>query len=343
MASRAPSPTASSRLPVADMRTDSAPSGDSATARSHSSSPSSPSATSASAPIGAEQPPSRVASTARSASTVARVARVVEGGQRGDEVVVGAALDRERALAGRGQHLQRVEHLGDLLEPADPGQPGAGEQHRVVLAGADLADPGVDVATDARHVQTEAEGVQLRDPARRAGADPAAGRELAEGEPVAGDDDVARVLARRYGGERDPVGGGGRQVLERVHGDVDLAAQQRVAQGADEDAGAGRRRSASGVPAAWLRSPSVVTSTSSASRPSRSRTSVGDQAGLGGGEQGGAGADADRRSGFRVVSASERLGIDRTGDRVDGLRVEREQLGQRGGVGDRAGPRWRAP
>ena len=34
----------------------------------------------------------------------------------------------------------------------------------------------------------------------------AAGRQLAEGEPVAGHDDVARVLAQGYGGQRDPVG-----------------------------------------------------------------------------------------------------------------------------------------
>ena len=135
-------PAASCGSPVADIRTESAPSGESATARTHSSSPSSPSTTSARAPIGAEQPPSSVASTARSASTAARLAAVVERGQRGHEVVVGAALDRQRTLPGGGQHLQRVEHLGDLVEPADPGQPGAGEDHGVVLPGADLARSG---------------------------------------------------------------------------------------------------------------------------------------------------------------------------------------------------------
>ena len=76
------------------------------------------------------------------------------------------------------------------------------------------------------------------DPARRAGAEAAADGQLAEGEPVAGDDDVARVLAGGYGGERDAVGGRGREVLQRVDGDVDLAGEQGVAQRADEDAGA---------------------------------------------------------------------------------------------------------
>ncbi len=179
------------------------------------------------------------------------------------QVVVRAALHCERTLARSREHLQRVEHLGDVVEPTDPGQPGPGEQDGVVLTGPDLADPGVDVATDADHVQTEAERVQLGGTSRRAGADPAPDRQLAQGEPVAGDDDVARVLADRDRGERDPVGGRSRQVLERVDDDVDATVEQRVAQRADEDAGAAEP--ASGVPAAWLRSPSVVTSTSSTS------------------------------------------------------------------------------
>ena len=96
-------------------------------------------------------------------------------------------------------------------------------------------------------LEPEAERGELADPAGRARAEPAADRQLAEGQAVAGDDDVARVLARRDRGERDAVGGGGRQVLERVDGHVDPAVEQGVAQGADEDAGAaelGERRGA---------------------------------------------------------------------------------------------------
>ena len=87
--------------PLADRRTERAPSGDSATARIHSSSPSSPSTTSASAPTGALQPASRSASSRRSAVTAAAGGPVVE--HRAEQLdqlgVVGAALDRERALA----------------------------------------------------------------------------------------------------------------------------------------------------------------------------------------------------------------------------------------------------
>ena len=124
----------------------------------------------------------------------------------------------------------------------------------------------------------------------RAGADAGAGGQLAEGEPVAGDDHVARVLARRYGGQRDAVGRRGGQVLERVHGEVDLAAQQRLAQRADEDAGAadlGQRRGGDVALGADRRP-------ARSSQPGGSRQGVGDQLALGAGQGGGAGADADR-------------------------------------------------
>ena len=150
------------------------PSSDSTTARSHSSGPSSPSATSASAPIGAEQPPSRVASAVRSASDGGMGRGVVERGEEAHQRVVGAALDGERALTGRGQHLERVEHLAHLVQPPDPRQSCPRQHHRVNLSCPHLADPGIDVATDGDHVQTEAEGMELRGPARRAGADLAA-------------------------------------------------------------------------------------------------------------------------------------------------------------------------
>ena len=117
-------------------------------------------------------------------------------------------------------------------------RPGTCQHDRVELTGGDLADAGVDVAADADQLDAETERGQLGDPTRGAGADPGADGQLAEGEPVAGHDHVARVLAQRHGGQGDAVGRRGRQVLERVHGQVDLAAQQRVAQRADEDAGA---------------------------------------------------------------------------------------------------------
>ena len=253
--------------PVALIRTERPPSWESATARTHSSSPSSPSTTSASAPRGAEQPASRVASTARSAVTAARVARVVERGQAGHEVgVVGAALDRERALPGSGEHLERVEHLGGVVEAAEAGQAGAGQQHGVVLAAGDLADAGVHVAADAGDVQAQAEGLELGGAARGAGADPAALRQLAEGEAVTGDDDVAGVLARGTAASAMPSAGAvGRSLSEWTA--TSTSPRSRASRSALTNTPV-PPRVASG---AALTSPSVVMVTSSTSRPSRWR------------------------------------------------------------------------
>ena len=138
------------------------------------------------------------------------------------------------------------------------------------------------------HVEPEAERVQLRGPARGAGADLRADRQLAEGEPVAGHHGVARVLAQRYGDQVDVRGRGGRQVLEGVHGDVAATVEQRGAQRADEDAGAahaGQR----GVGDVAVGGDLDELDLDAEGRADR----VGDVTGLGAGEHGAAGADPD--------------------------------------------------
>ena len=146
-----------------------------------------------------------MASTARSAVTAARVrgSSIASRTSARELRVGGPALDRQRALPGGGEHLQRVEHLGHVVHPSEPGEAGPGQHDRVHLSGDDLADPGVHVATNCHHVETEAERAQLRGPSRRPRADARTGRQLAQGEAVAGDDDVARVLAHGYGGQGD--------------------------------------------------------------------------------------------------------------------------------------------
>ena len=116
----------------------------------------------------------------------------------------------ERTLARRGQHLEGVEHLGGLREAPETGEPGPGEHDRVELAGGDLADAGVHVAAHVHDLDPEAEGRELGRSSRGAGADARPGRQLTEGEAVAGHHHVAGVLPSRDGGERDAVGGSGR-------------------------------------------------------------------------------------------------------------------------------------
>ena len=63
-------------------------------------------------------------------------------------------------------------------------------------------------------------------PARGAGAEAAADRQLAEGQAVAGDDRVARVLAGRHGRDDQSLGRLGRHILHGVNGQIDLAVKQ---------------------------------------------------------------------------------------------------------------------
>ena len=168
----------------------------------HSSSPSSPSATSASAPDG------RGAAALEGGQDGPLGGRgagrgVVERRERGDEVVAGAALDGEGALPGGPEASGEDRAPRSPRRATEAGQAGAGQHDGVVLTGCDLADPGVDVAADVDDLEAKAERGELGSPARRPGADAAADGQLAEGEAVAGDDDVARVLAEGYGGQRD--------------------------------------------------------------------------------------------------------------------------------------------
>jgi len=135
-----------------------------------------------------------------------------------------------------------------------------------------------------------------------AGADAAADRELAESQAVTGDDDVARILARGHGGQRDAVGRSRRQVLERVHGEIDLAGEQGVAQGVHEHAGAteaGQRRGRHVAVGADRDQDHVAAGALG--------EQLGDQAALGAGELGGTGAqsqDAHHTPSTRVTAST---------------------------------------
>ena len=163
------------------------------------------STTSASAPTGEVQPASSAASSARSAVTAARVSASLRAATDPHQVgVVGAALDRQRALAGRRQHLQRVEDLGRLVGAAEPEQAGAGQHDGVQRPSPTDRSRVSTLPRIGCDLQAEAEREHLRGAARRTGAEPRAGGQLAEGQAVAGDQHVARVRAdagrRRWSG-----------------------------------------------------------------------------------------------------------------------------------------------
>ncbi len=117
-----------------------------------------------------------------------------------------------------------------------------------------------------------------------------AGRQLAEGEPVTGDQRVARVLPQRHGRHGQPGLGPRREDLVAVHGDVDGALQQRLPDRRHEDAGATelrdrrRRAIALGADVHQLHGDAAGRG-----------DGVGDRLRLGGGQPAGAGAQPERR------------------------------------------------
>jgi hypothetical protein len=152
---------------------------------------------------------------------------VVERAEQAHQLlVVGAALDRERALRRGRQHRQRVDDLGGLDEAAEPLQarPRAGRPRRARRLRP--CDAGVDVAADRHDLVAEPEAEQLGGAAREPVPIRAPGGQLADRQP-------SRATSTSRGSSRSgtaamtsPGRGRRRQVLVRVDGEVDLAGEQ---------------------------------------------------------------------------------------------------------------------
>ena len=195
-------------------------------------------------PTGAVQPASRAARKPRSAWI-----RRGRPGRRGPPTAARASaserrwnLQGEGPLSGRWKHDRVVEDLGGQLvrwsrhavarafdglgaQMAEPAQAGGGQHHGVHLAAGGQPDPGVHVAADRHHLQRDARAA----PPSRAAAWPGAESRCRSARRRAG-----RRAAGRSARRGCPPGSGtavtsrsrlgaGRQVLQRVHGDVDLA------------------------------------------------------------------------------------------------------------------------
>ncbi len=91
--------------------------------------------------------------------------------QRQRRRVVGARLDRQRALPDHRQPLVRVEEVSDQVLPAHPREAGGSENDGVVRLRLGLPQARVDVAAQVGHGQVGAQGAQLRRAARAARPD----------------------------------------------------------------------------------------------------------------------------------------------------------------------------
>ena len=156
----------------------------------------------------------------------------------GQVAVPGPALDRQRALAGRRQHVLGLEDLAHHVEPAQPAQPGAASTTASSSPAPTLPSRVSDVAADGHAADVLAQQQQLGRAARRPGADrrrPAADRPAW---PRPGDQSVARILPDRHRGQHDSVGRPVGRSFSECTARSTSAGQQRVAQSADEHAGA---------------------------------------------------------------------------------------------------------
>jgi hypothetical protein len=164
---------------------------------------------------------------------------IVHTGEQLDQPGIGVrAFDGQRALPGRGNHLVRLEDLGDQVKAPDPLQPGAGQHHGVEFAGGDLREPGAGVAADRDRPDVGSHQPQLRGPAGRPRADERTGGQVRQLCAVPCHERVPGVATGRHRRERDAGHGGGGEVLEGMDGEVDVPGEQAVAQRAHEDAGA---------------------------------------------------------------------------------------------------------
>ncbi len=162
---------------------------------------------------------------------------VVDRGDEGERFgVVRAHLDAKRALPDRGRHLFDAEDVRRLLGQPETVETGHRQHDAVALAGVDLRDARRDVAADVHGLDVRAQGSELDGAAGAAGADAGAPAQLRERAAAPGDERIAHVGALRHGRERQALGQQRRQVLQRVHGDVDLAREQRALDRLCEDA-----------------------------------------------------------------------------------------------------------
>jgi hypothetical protein len=140
-------------------------------------------------------------------------------------VVWTADLQRERSLPWCWRHLVDGEALVDGFGAAEAVQARTGQDERVGLAFAPLAQAGVDVAT---HLDKAYVGAESEDHGLAAGAgrpDGRAGGQHVQAPVILADEGVAGVRAWRDGGQREARVDLRRQVFQGMDGEVDAASR----------------------------------------------------------------------------------------------------------------------
>ena len=153
---------------------------------------------------------------------------MIDGLQQRADRIIGAAFDADGTLAHRRQHLVDLEDRAAGGLKAQAVQAGARQQGRVDLARLELAQAGVEIAAQGRHAQVRAARQQLGAPAQRDRADHRSVRQPVDPAGTrARDQHVARIGPRQHRADRKARRQPGRQVLHRMHREIDPAVEQR--------------------------------------------------------------------------------------------------------------------
>ena len=155
---------------------------------------------------------------------------IIQGREEAQKtLVVGPTLDTQRALSRRGKHHVEREHLSDAVGQVKADQSRPGENNPIVGAARvqGLAHPGVHVAPQGNDVGIRADQADLGRAAVATGPDGGVCGQVVKGHPVAGNEHIVRVLPWRYRGQDQVLRHVRGQVLEGVHGQIDLPGPQR--------------------------------------------------------------------------------------------------------------------
>ena len=105
---------------------------------------------------------------------------------------------------------------------------GHGKQRRIGDALIELSKPRLDIAAEIDDAEVGAQTLHLRAAPQGRGANDGARRKFPKRRRRATDKRIAHVGARQHGGDANPVRQHRRQILHRVHGESDVATEQRL-------------------------------------------------------------------------------------------------------------------
>lgn len=164
---------------------------------------------------------------------------VMDGGKQGENSgILRTALDGNGSLAGSGEHALDDGNMKPLRDNAgtQTDETGAGEDKTIEGGiGGELAQAGGHVAANVLNAQVGAKGQKLGGTAGAGRGDDRAGREGGQTAGGFGYQDIGGVGPLGNGGQHEAGGHFDREVLQTMHGGVDLATKERLLKLAGEE------------------------------------------------------------------------------------------------------------